>query len=69
MTYGIFHAMLIDIVALFAQLAGSAKRAVLFRDHTTTPYYIRDLLQHTVLRRRNRDFPPTRSPDFTNHAH
>lgn len=69
MTYGIFHAMLIDIVALFAQSAGSVKRAALGRDHASTPYYIRDLLQHTVLRRRNRDFPPTRSPDFTNHAH
>jgi GT2 family glycosyltransferase len=69
MTYGIFNAMLIDVVALFAQFVGSVKRAALGRDHTSTPYYIRDLLQHTVLRRRNRDFPPSRSPDFSNQAH
>jgi len=69
MTYGTFRAMLIDIVALFAQSVGSVKRAALSRDHTTTPYYIRDLLEHSILHRRNRDFPPPRSPDFGDGAH
>jgi N-acetylglucosaminyl-diphospho-decaprenol L-rhamnosyltransferase len=60
MTYGIGHAIRIDIVALFASLLGNVKRAVLGRRHTTTPHYVRDLMRHSVIWPRNRKFPAVR---------
>jgi N-acetylglucosaminyl-diphospho-decaprenol L-rhamnosyltransferase len=60
-TFGIPHAMAIDIVAVVAHLLGSLKRIVQRRQHTAVPYYIRDLVRHSVLWKRNRNIPPARS--------
>ena len=60
MTYGIGHAIAIDIVALLACLIGVMKRAARGRTHTATPHFIRDLIHHSVVRPRNREFPPVR---------
>ena len=57
MTYGIGHAIGIDLVAFLACLIGLAKRTVLGRWHTATPSYIRDLISHSVIWERNRKFP------------
>ncbi|HUN57664.1 MAG TPA: glycosyltransferase family 2 protein [Candidatus Binataceae bacterium] len=60
MTYGIGHAIGIDIVVLLAGLIGLVKRAARGRRHTATPYLIRDLIRHSVIWPRNRKFPPAR---------
>jgi GT2 family glycosyltransferase len=60
MTYGIGHAMRIDIVALLACSIGLLKRAAVGRMHTATPHFIRDLFRHSVIWPRNRKFPPVR---------
>jgi GT2 family glycosyltransferase len=57
MTFGIVHSMAIDVVAVMAQFLGSLKRIIQRRQHTAVPYYIRDLLRHSVLWRRNRNIP------------
>jgi GT2 family glycosyltransferase len=60
-TYGFAYAMLTDVVALGAGLLGAAKRLMQGRQHAGTPSFVRDLLHHSVLWRRNRDIPPLRS--------
>jgi hypothetical protein len=60
MTFGIGHAMAIDIVALVAHSLGWLKRIILRRMHTGVPYFIRDLARHSVLWRRNRHFSAMR---------
>lgn len=60
-THGLARAMLIDLVAVSAHLLGAAKRLVQGRQHGGRPRFIRDLLHHSVLWRRNRDIPPARS--------
>jgi N-acetylglucosaminyl-diphospho-decaprenol L-rhamnosyltransferase len=60
-TQGVQFAMIIDIVALFAHLLGWLKRILLLRTRTAIPYFLRDLARHSVLWRRNRDFPTVRS--------
>ena len=55
-TAGLPQAMLIDVVAVLARSLGLAKRLVLGR--RGTPHFIRDLLRHSVLWRRNRRIPP-----------
>jgi GT2 family glycosyltransferase len=60
-TYGLAHAMLIDVVALGAHLLGTAKRRLQGRQHQSRPSFVRDLLHHSVLWSRNRDIPPIRS--------
>jgi N-acetylglucosaminyl-diphospho-decaprenol L-rhamnosyltransferase len=60
MTYGIGHAIRIDIVALLACCIGLVKRAALGRTHTATPHFIRDLIRHSGIWRRNRKFPAVR---------
>jgi GT2 family glycosyltransferase len=60
MTYGIGHAMGIDIGALLAYSIGLMKRAALGRMHTATPRFIRDLIRHSVIWPRNRKFPAVR---------
>ncbi len=67
-TYGLTHAMLIDLVAVGANLLGAAKRLVQGRQHGGTPNFIRDLLHHSVLWSRNRDIPPVRSLTVANPA-
>jgi len=57
-TYGLTRAMLIDLVAVGAHLLGAAKRLIPGRQHLGRPHFIRDLLHHSVLWRRNRDIPP-----------
>jgi hypothetical protein len=60
MTYGVGHAIGIDIVAFLACSIGVVKRVARGRTHTATPHYIRDLIRHSVIWPRNRKFPPVR---------
>jgi N-acetylglucosaminyl-diphospho-decaprenol L-rhamnosyltransferase len=60
MTYGIPQAITIDIVTFLACSIGLAKHTVRGRMHTATPYFIRDLIRHSVVWRRNRQFPAVR---------
>jgi GT2 family glycosyltransferase len=60
MTYGMGHAMAIDMVAFVARSIGLLKSALLGRLHMCTPRYIRDLVSHSVIWPRNRTFPAVR---------
>jgi len=60
MTYGVGHAIAIDIVAFLACSIGLVKRVARGRTHTATPYFIRDLIRHSVIWPRNRSFPRVR---------
>lgn len=60
-TYGVKHAVAIDIVALLANTVGWLKRLLLGRQKDSVPYFIRDLARHSVLWKQNRLFPPVRS--------
>jgi N-acetylglucosaminyl-diphospho-decaprenol L-rhamnosyltransferase len=60
-SYGIGHAMLIDLVAAAAHLLGAAKRVLQGRRHSTIRCFVRDLLHHSVLWPRNRDIARLRS--------
>ena len=60
MTYGIGRAIGIDIVAVLAGSIGLVKRAALRRTHTATPHFIRDLIRHSGIWPRNRQFPAVR---------
>jgi len=55
-TRGAGTAALIDVAAIVSSLLGLSKRTLLRRP--STPHYIRDLLAHSVLLRRNRRFAP-----------
>ena len=57
-TFGVVHAMVIDLVAVLANCLGLMKRLALRRP--SVPYYIRDLIRHSVLWPRNRAFPAVR---------
>jgi N-acetylglucosaminyl-diphospho-decaprenol L-rhamnosyltransferase len=57
-TFGIRHAMVIDIVAVLASCLGFLKRVLLRRQHI--PRFIADLARHSVLRRGNRSIPAPR---------
>jgi len=57
-TFGVGHAMLIDLAAFFAGFLGLVKRILQRRPRV--PHYLRDLFKHTVLRPRNRQFPEVR---------
>jgi N-acetylglucosaminyl-diphospho-decaprenol L-rhamnosyltransferase len=57
-TFGVVHAMVIDLVAVLASCLGLTKRLALRRP--SVPYYIRDLIRYSVLRPRNRAFPAVR---------
>jgi N-acetylglucosaminyl-diphospho-decaprenol L-rhamnosyltransferase len=59
-TYGIRHAMGIDIVTFIACLIGLVKRAARGRTHTAIPHFIRDLFHHSVIWPRNRKLPAVR---------
>jgi N-acetylglucosaminyl-diphospho-decaprenol L-rhamnosyltransferase len=67
-TFGVVHAMTIDLAAVAAHLLGSLKRTLQLRCHKTVPYYVRDLLSHSVLRRRNRHVPEPRSRIVAGHS-
>jgi hypothetical protein len=60
MTFGIAHAMVIDMVALIAYSIGMFKRVALRRTNTAVPHLIRDLIRNSVLWPRNRHFPALR---------
>jgi N-acetylglucosaminyl-diphospho-decaprenol L-rhamnosyltransferase len=57
-TFGIPVAMAIDIIAVLANSLGLLKCMALRRP--IAPYYIRDLLKHSILWRRNRHIPAVR---------
>jgi GT2 family glycosyltransferase len=59
-TFGIRHAMTIDIVALVANCLGFLKRLAMRRRHSVQ-YFIRDLARHSVLWAGNRTVPAARS--------
>ncbi|MBO0758251.1 MAG: glycosyltransferase family 2 protein [Bradyrhizobiaceae bacterium] len=52
--YGVAYAMIADVVALLAHGLGSLKRLVQGRRHRGTPYFLADLLRHSVLWPKNR---------------
>jgi N-acetylglucosaminyl-diphospho-decaprenol L-rhamnosyltransferase len=58
-TYGVGTAALIDAVAIVASALGLVKSTLLGRP--STPRYIRDLLAHSVLLRKNRQIAPLKS--------
>jgi GT2 family glycosyltransferase len=60
MTFGIAHAMVIDMAALIAYSIGMFKRVALRRTNTAVPHLIRDLIRNSVLWPRNRHFPAVR---------
>ena len=57
-SFGVVHAMVIDLVAVLASCLGLMKRLALRRP--SVPYYIRDLIRHSVLWPRNRALPAVR---------
>jgi GT2 family glycosyltransferase len=61
LTFGIAHAVAVDLVALSAHCLGSVKRLIQWRQHTAVPYFIRDLMRHSVFWKRNRDIPVARA--------
>ena len=61
-TVGIGHAIVIDLVTALARSVGLVKLMLLGRGHTAAPYFVRDLARQTVLRPRNRVFPPVSTP-------
>lgn len=58
-THGVGGAALIDLVAVVSSVLGLLKRALQRRP--STPHYVRDLLAHSVLLRRNRRLAPLKS--------
>jgi len=60
MNHGIAMAALIDVVAVLSNMMGVVKRIVLRRHHRIVPFYIRDLIRHSVLWPGNRALPPQR---------
>jgi N-acetylglucosaminyl-diphospho-decaprenol L-rhamnosyltransferase len=59
-SFGVIHAMAIDLVAVLANCLGLLKRLALRRP--SVPYYIRDLIRHSILWPRNRGFPAVKCP-------
>ena len=57
-TYGIGKAIAIDVVTLIANSVGLIKRIALKRDRV--PHFLRDVIKHSVLWPRNRNFPDIR---------
>jgi N-acetylglucosaminyl-diphospho-decaprenol L-rhamnosyltransferase len=60
-TFGISYAMAIDVVAVVAHAIGVAKRWIRRQQHSNVPFFIRDLVRHSILWKRNRDVQPFRS--------
>jgi N-acetylglucosaminyl-diphospho-decaprenol L-rhamnosyltransferase len=61
MSFGICRAIVIDIVAMAANILGLIKLVIQGRLHIAIPHYGRDLLRHSIIWTRNRNVPPTRS--------
>lgn len=64
-TFGIRHAMAIDVVAILAHSLGFLKRIALGRTKSAIPHFIRDLTFYSVLWPRNRNVPPIISKTFS----
>ncbi|HUZ33518.1 MAG TPA: glycosyltransferase family 2 protein [Xanthobacteraceae bacterium] len=60
MTFGLTHAIAIDIAALVAHSLGWLKRLLIGRRRHAVPYYIRDLLRHSTIFAKNRDLRAVR---------
>ena len=60
-TFGIPCAMIIDLVAVAAHSFGKAKRFVRRQRHGDVGYFLTDLLQHSILWKRNRSIQAFRS--------
>ena len=60
-SYGLTHAMAIDAAAVIAHSLGIVKRALQLRRRGTIPHYVRDLVSHSVLWKKNRNVPPVQS--------
>jgi len=61
-TLGIGHAIALDAVAVLARSLGLMKNIVLRRRHVSSPYYIRDLIRHSVIWPSNRVLAKTSGP-------
>jgi hypothetical protein len=59
-TFGLRKAMLIDVVAIASLSLGLIKKAITRK--RPVPYFLRDLMAHSILRKRNRMIPPLKSP-------
>ena len=59
--YGTGHAIVIDLLAILANMVGLAKRLLSGRGSSSIPHYIRDLISHSVIWNRNRQCSPFRS--------
>jgi N-acetylglucosaminyl-diphospho-decaprenol L-rhamnosyltransferase len=60
-TFGIICAMVIDLVSMAAHAFGVMKRRIRRQGQSNVPYFIRDLMRHSILRKRNRNVQPFRS--------
>lgn len=60
-SFGLANAIAIDTVAVIAHCLGIVKRALQMRRRGSIPYYVRDLVKHSVLWKRNRNIPPVHS--------
>ncbi len=60
-SFGMSHAMAIDAVAVIAHALGIVKRALQLRRPGSVPHYVRDLVRHSVLWKKNRNIPPIHS--------
>ena len=59
--FGIPCAMVIDLVAIAAHAFGVAKRSIRRQQHSDVPLFVRDLMRHSILWKRNRNIQPFRS--------
>jgi GT2 family glycosyltransferase len=60
-TFGIACAIAIDLVAVVAHSLGSVKRAIRGQRRSGIPHFVRDLMHHSVLWKRNRNIPAFQS--------
>jgi N-acetylglucosaminyl-diphospho-decaprenol L-rhamnosyltransferase len=60
-TYGVARAMMIDVIAVLAHSLGLVKKIFQGRREAIVPHFISDLLRHSILWKRNRNIPVSRS--------
>jgi GT2 family glycosyltransferase len=58
-TFGVRKAMLIDVVGILSLSLGVIKQALMGK--RPVPFLLRDLMTHSILRKRNREIPPFKS--------
>jgi N-acetylglucosaminyl-diphospho-decaprenol L-rhamnosyltransferase len=59
-TFGIGHAIAIDVVTALAHSLGLVKRIFQGRMDTAVPHFVRDIARHSIVWPRNRALPPVR---------